>query len=350
MSLTADYPWVKTPLVVSAPMLRIAGAPLAISVSRAGGLGFIAAGFDVSDLETTLAHAASLLESSPIPHLNPNPNGTLPVGVGFINWGADLAVALAALKKYPPAAVWLFGAPPESQVAQYSSWATSVRAATDGKTKIWIQVGSVRHALDLASSPTVAPDVLVIQGSDAGGHGLRQSSSIISLLPETKDSLTMAGHGDIPLIAAGGISDGRGLAAAQCLGADGMCMGTRFLASSEANIARGYQREVLRVADGGASTVRSTVYDRTRGIYDWPSEYDGRGVMNESFYDDRRGMSDEENKRLYEAEMKKGDEGWGPGGRMATYAGTGIGLVREVRGAGEIVEGVRREAGEILSR
>lgn len=77
------------------------------------------------------------------------------------------------------------------------------------------------------------------------------------------------------MVAAGGIVDGRGIAATLAFGSTGVAMGTRFLASVEASIARGYQNEILRASDGGVCTVRSTVYDRVRGIKDWPARYDG---------------------------------------------------------------------------
>jgi nitronate monooxygenase len=115
-------------------------------------------------------------------------------------------------------------------------------------------------ALDVAKS--CKPDVLVIQGADAGGHGLVLSSSIISLLPECSDALNKEGFGHIPLIATGGIVDGRGVAAAMTLGASGICMGTRFLATPEAVITNGYQSAALKARDGGVNTSRTTVYDK----------------------------------------------------------------------------------------
>ncbi|PGH04744.1 hypothetical protein AJ80_08474 [Polytolypa hystricis UAMH7299] len=346
-SLHSAFAWTKSPLIVSAPMLRIARPQLAVSVSRAGGLGFLAAGFDVTDLEMDLERAAGLVWHSKYPPITPQtgPRPLLPVGVGFLNWGANLTRSLATIGKYTPAAVWLFAAA-EPASENMETWAKEVRSVTNGRTKIWVQVGSVAEALEMAQR--VRPDTLVVQGSDAGGHGLCQSASVITLVPEIKDVLSDNGFGDIPLIAAGGIADGRGLAAAICLGAAGAAMGTRFLACHEATISKGYQNEVLRVSDGGVSTVRTTVYDRVRGINKWPQQYDGRGVMNKSFHDAREGMSDEDNRKLYQEEILKGDEGWGPEGRMTTYAGTGIGLVKDIIPAGDIVEGVSRQAKAIL--
>jgi nitronate monooxygenase len=348
--LQSAYPWTKTPLIASAPMLRIAMAPLAVSVSRAGGLGFLAGGFDVSNLERDLEHASRLInESGPktISQSLPRDQAVLPIGVGFINWGADRDTALAALKRYTPCAVWLFA--PTSQPDDLVPWAEQIRTATSGKTKIWVQVGSVTEAAAVVQA--LKPDVLVIQGNDAGGHGLAQSASIVTLLPEVRDSLEQLGHGDIPLVAAGGIMDGRGVAASLMLGAAGAVMGTRFLACSNATIARGYQTEILRTSDGGISTVRSTVYDRARGILNWPERYNGRGVINQTYIDSvKGGVSDSDIRDLYSEEAEKGDNGWGPHGRMTTYAGTGVGLVKEILTAEEIVNKTLSETNVLLRR
>ncbi|PGG99089.1 nitronate monooxygenase [Blastomyces parvus] len=338
-----------TPVISCAPMLFIASPNLAISVTRAGGLGFIGAGFDVSKLETLLTQAAELASTSspPIPNYNKDdPTSPIPIGVGLLNWGANLDQALPILAKHTPAALWLFAARDPDPADNYATWAREVRRVTNNRTRIWIQVGSVADALETAEK--ARPDVLVVQGVDAGGHGLARGASIIPLVPEVKDALARAGHGGIPLVAAGGIADGRGVAAALCLGATGVVMGTRFLACAEAAVARGYQAEVLRVEDGGVNTARTTVYDTVRGFNAWPPRYDGRGVVNDTFRDKEAGMDDAENQRLYKEETEKGDAGWGPKGRMTTYAGTGIGLVREVKSAEEIVKGVVTEARAIL--
>jgi nitronate monooxygenase len=171
----------------------------------------------------------------------------------------------------------------------------------------------------------------------------------MTLLPEVVDALAEE-RIDIPIIAAGGIMDGRGAAAALALGAHGVALGTRFLAAREAVIAKGYQDEVLRVTDGGVSTVSSTVYDVVRGIHGWPQAYNGRGVVNRTYQDAKHGMSNEENVELYKQAVQQGDSGWGPEGRMTTYAGTGIGLVREVMSASEIVRSVQQETVQVLKK
>lgn len=234
-----------------------------------------------------------------------------------------------------------------------TEWTQKAREATDSASKIWIQIGSVAEAVAVCES--CHPDVLVVQGTDAGGHGLNKGAGLVSLVPEVNDKLQELQKNStikaLPqVIAAGGIADGRGVAAAFALGAEGIVMGTRYLASHEANIAQGYKGEVIRVNDGGQTTARSGVYDTLRGTTEWPEEYGGRGVVNQSYHDASSGMSWEENIKLYDQAVERGDEGWGEKGRLTTYAGTCVGLVRNVQSAKEITESVREEAKAVLSR
>lgn len=372
--LKQDYPWIQTPLVVGAPMRLIALADLAVEISKAGsfspashatrditvylshlnadptsdrhrltqpgGLGFIGAGTDVSLLSTYLEHATSLLSQfAPLPS---RPD-TLPIGIGFINWGADLTAALPLIVQYRPAAIWFFA---PSSTASLAEWTAKVRAASP-QTRIWVQIGSVQEARDVVRA--ASPDVLVVQGTDAGGHGLARGAGLVALLPELCDAVAAVGSGEAPvIIAAGGIADGRGAAAALVLGAQGVVMGTRFLAAREAVLAKGYQDEVLRAEDGGQTTVRTKVWDRCRGTTGWAESHNGRGIINRSFVDAEAGVDEEENRALYERDMEKGDAGWGVEARLCTYAGSAVGLVKEVKGAGEIVSEVREGARGIL--
>ncbi|KAF2456695.1 Nitronate monooxygenase-domain-containing protein, partial [Lineolata rhizophorae] len=250
---------------------------------------------------------------------------------------------------------------------QLAAWAAAIRAATRGATRIWVQVGTVREAR--VARAAAAPDVLVAQGQDAGGHGRYDAAGLAPLVPEVADALagrssssreTQAQAQAPPppvLLAAGGIADGRGLAAALCLGAAGAALGTRFLAAREAAVAPGYRATVLAAADGGRVTRRSGVYDALRGVVGWPAAYGGRGVANRSYVDEVvGGVGREENRRRYEEAVGRADDdgegGWGPGvpfgGRLTAYVGNGVGLVREVMGAGEVTREVREEGVRVL--
>jgi len=282
-----------------------------------------------------LSEVSKLLSESSIPN---TPKDILPIGIGFINWGADLHIAIQEVGKWKPAAVWFFAPREQGDLVR---WTAKIREASP-RTAVWVQVGTVASALEVARS--CAPDVLVIQGSDAGGHGLVQNSSLLTLLPECADALYEADLGGISLVAAGGIVEGRGVAAALALRADGVCMGTRFLTSNEAAISGGYKKAIIDSYDGGVTTVRTKLYDNLRGTTGWPDHYNARGIINKSFVDSQRGMDEMDNKKLYEEALGNADQGWGVEGRITTYAGTGVGLIKKVLGASEIVEEVRRDA------
>ncbi|KAF2765176.1 inosine monophosphate dehydrogenase [Teratosphaeria nubilosa] len=344
--LVKDYPWAKAPLVACGPMRLIALSSLAFEVSNAGGLGFVGAGSDVSTLDAELSKVKEMCSSSS--ELSSHKD-VLPVGVGFLLWAGEqlLNDALPVLEKFRPAAVWLFA---PSQDQQLVDWTEQTRHVTDGKTRIWVQIGTVADAINVTK--TCKPDVLVVQGGDAGGHGLEKCAGLVSLVPEVDDAVGVFCKDHAikkpHLVAAGGIMDGRGAAAAVALGTQGVVMGTRYLASPEANIAKGYRDAVIKASDGGVSTQRGKLYDTLRGTTDWPHRYGGRGVLNETWYDAAKGMSMEENKKLYDEALKKGDEGWGSNARLTTYAGTGVGLVKEVKGAAAVTFEVRDGANAVL--
>lgn len=336
--LKKTYPWIKLPLIVSAPMLGAATPALAASVSQAGGIGFLAGGTKPAELDEMLSKTSALTPSKS--HFG---NNVLPIGVGFQNWGCSLDAMLPIFRKHCVAAIWLFA---PKQLTDFVPWAQEIRSVSEGRTQVWIQVGTVSEALEVMR--LTRPDVIVVQGTDAGGHGLRQSASIISLLPETKDALKAAGYPQVPVLAAGGIVEARGVAAALTLGADGVVMGTRFLAAKEAGIAEGWQNEIIRVKDGGTTTKRSTLCDRLKETVGWPEHYDGRAIINKAHLDEEAGLSDAENVRLYKEELKCGDEAFGDHGRMVTYAGTGVGLIKEAKSAAEIVNETSSGALQIL--
>jgi nitronate monooxygenase len=343
-AIRCDYPWIHSPLVVGAPMRLIALSHLACEISNAGGLGFIGVGSDASTLEDELQQSRRAL------HVKSHED-ILPVGVGFLLWAGDklLQDTLPILERHVPAAIWLFAPEHPDQLTQ---WTNECRRVTHNKTKIWIQIGTVSDALQALK--TCKPDVVVVQGADAGGHGLEKCAGLITLLPEVDDALSADCHDQNlvkpALIAAGGIVDGRGVAAALVLGAQGVVMGTRYLACPEANIAKGYQDAVLKASDGGVSTARGKLYDSLRGTTSWPAHYGGRSVLNESWHDAAKGMSFEENKQRHDEALGLGNEGWGENARLTTYAGTGVGLVKGVEPAAVITKEVRENAIRIAQR
>src|SRR5215510_7590811 len=130
-----------------------------------------------------------------------------------------------------------------------------VEAAHRRGTKVLIQVGSVAEAKAAAAAGV---DAIIAQGVEAGGH-VRGTTALSILVPAVIEAVK-----PVPVIAAGGIANGKGLVAALCLGAQAVSMGTRFLASEEAVASRAYKARVVQ------STAEDTVYT---GLFDvgWPA-------------------------------------------------------------------------------
>ncbi|GFP52840.1 nitronate monooxygenase [Trichoderma asperellum] len=313
-------------------MSGYAGPELAVAVSRAGGLGFIGPGAETKDMAGSMEEAASLLRGTqPFARLE---DGLSPVGVSFILWKDDLETAISVLKKSKPCAAWLY-APEQRQ--HVDEWTHGIRTASP-QTQIWIQIGTVDEAKGLLSN-SIKPDVVVVQGSESGGHGrAKDGMGLMSLLPEVVDVMADT---EIPIFAAGGIADARGVAASLCLGASGVVMGTRFLASHEARISPGYQNEIVRAGNGAVSTTRTLLYNHLRGEYGWPEDYVPRTMINKSYVEFNEGRPFEELRELWQQAGDKEGFAWGPEGRRGQYVGASIGLIHEVRDAADIVRDVR---------
>lgn len=331
--LQTIFPWLQLPLISNAPMGGFAGGDLAAAVTRAGGIGQI--GFNGSPLameqELVLAkeQLGDFAQDLPV----------LPIGIGIIVQSTPHISWSVLLAKYKPALVWLsFGTTHESH-----AWTKAIRAASPG-TKVWLQTGSVSTAL--AAAESFVPDALVLQGSDAGGHGNANAASIVSLIPEVADQLKerQTGHG-IMLLAAGGISDGRGVAAALALGAQGVVMGTRFLGAEEAVLDTSMREEIFRATDGGDATARSRIWDDIWGHNPWPKAFDGRCLKNAMWHNLDSGMSVRDVRQAFleassEAEFQSVDLK----DLSTIWAGTDVGMVKKLEPADEIVKTIRTEA------
>jgi len=207
--------------IILAPMDLVSNARLATAVSAAGGLGLIGGGYGE---EAWLKRELSAVKDERI-------------GVGFITWSLAKQPHLLDLAlEYRPVAVMLsFG--------DVTPFASRIKAAG---ARLICQVQTVAQA---KAALAAGADVLVAQGSEAGGHGM--SRGTFALVPAVVDIA-----GGVPVAAAGGVSDGRGLAAALMFGADGVLVGTRFYATEEAG---GFiaAKEAIRDARGD-STIRSS--------------------------------------------------------------------------------------------
>jgi nitronate monooxygenase len=165
----------------------------------------------MAKLEADLVEARRAFGGSPS-------SGLLPVGVAFITGHGSVssfeATALPLLREHRPAAVWLFA--PDERVKPHARIIAAVRATLEPPTRVFVQVGNVSAAREAVAD---GADVLVCQGIDAGGHQFRRGMGVASLVPAVRTMLDEDfPDKDVAILAAGGISDGRGLAAALALG------------------------------------------------------------------------------------------------------------------------------------
>jgi nitronate monooxygenase len=322
-------------------MSGFAGPALAHAVYKAGGIGFIGGLPDIKALRNSLQDVTELVTGV----RTPESNTTLPIGLGALIFAQKLEDLVALVSEFRPIAVWLFAA---HERVDFGRWAEEIRKVSD-TTKIWVQIGSVTGAVQLAQS--CKPDVIVLQGADAGGHGGEKGASVISLIPETLHVLRRMGLDDLSIVAAGGIADGSGVAAALTLGADGVVMGTRFLAAEETTVHPAYQTAILETEDGGQTTVRAKVFDELAGPNIWPRDFDGRALIAQSYKDHIEGISIDEIRKSHAEAKQTSHLGFDQENRRAAiWAGTGVGLVREKAPAAKILTEVRESARTALER
>lgn len=302
--------------IISAPMGFVAGGRLAAAVSNAGGLGLIGGGYgDSGWLEKEFAAA-----------------GNARVGCGFITWSlAQKPELLDQVLVREPAAVMLsFGSP--------APFAERIRAS--GAALI-CQVQTMAHAREAVAA---GADVIVAQGGEAGGHGGHRAT--FALVPEVVDFLSQAAP-DTMLVAAGGVADGRALAAALMLGADGVLIGSRLVASSEAATPKGFHEAII--AADGDDTVRTTVIDIVRN-YDWPSEFNARALNNRfvSTWHGREAALAEASTNAAEQEQYWKAFHAGDAENTGVFIGEAAGLIHDVQPAGAIVESMAAQAHVLL--
>ncbi|KAK9367595.1 2-nitropropane dioxygenase [Lipomyces kononenkoae] len=212
---------VLSPFIANTPMDGTATAALAAAVTRAHGFGFVGGGFtwaasstQLGSLEKGLLQARGLLgfRALPIQENDDQAIDTLPIGVGFLTFHNDDAGIPSDSPTPPSGRVALrTGRPPNAKLIK------EIKSAGDSwNLKVFVQICSVHTAVEAVND---GEDVIVAQGSDAGGHQFTSNSRIIALLPEVSDTVKKL-QKEVPFIAAGGIMDGRGIAAALAFGID----------------------------------------------------------------------------------------------------------------------------------
>jgi NAD(P)H-dependent flavin oxidoreductase YrpB (nitropropane dioxygenase family) len=265
-----------------------------------------------------------------------------PFHVNFITiYTQDEHIALCAAMKVP-AVSFHWGAPKPSWIAQLQK----------AGVKVWEQVGSVDNAKRAADSGI---DCIIAQGSEAGGHNYGQLPTL-ALVPAVRDAI-----GDVMLLAAGGIADGRGLAAALALGADGAWIGTRFVATKEGNVHEQYKARL--VAAKSSDTTKTRIFGkqhpdfnpirvlRNRVVTEWthresdvPSDNSAEPVVgNMTMF----GASTELRKFTNLVPMP---DAQGDFEELPLLAGQGVGLINSIEPIRDVVNKIMSDAHAIVHR
>jgi nitronate monooxygenase len=302
---------VKHPIIL-APMDLVADGRLASVVSRAGGFGIIGGGYgDEAWLKREMDVA-----------------GDARVGVGFITWSMAKRPRLLdlALERRPPAIMLSFGdIRPHAEKIKRGGALLICQVQTLGQVKDAVVNGA---------------DILVAQGAEGGGHGI--SRSTFPLVPAVVDTAP-----NIPVAAAGGIGDGRGLAAALMLGADGVLIGTRFYASQEA---AGFQEAKSRIVTAsGDRTIRGILFDIARRNV-WPAPYAGRVLCNDfshHWYGREAQLLQHQDEEATRYDKARAERDYNT---AAVIAGEVVDLISDIPPAAEIVRRMMTEAESLLAR
>jgi NAD(P)H-dependent flavin oxidoreductase YrpB (nitropropane dioxygenase family) len=302
--------------VVLGGMGGATGPDLVAAVSNAGGLGILAcSGLSAPDIE---AGARAIRERT-----------DRPWGLNLLLFRSDEAAISSVLAASPPvfSTAWAW---PEQELAPIFSRAHAAGA------KVVHMASTVPEARRGARS---GADAVVAQGTEGGGHVGLMGTMV--LVPQVARAVS-----PVPVLAAGGIATGEGLAAALALGAEGVLVGTRFLATPEAPIAEGYKRAV--VESDGHDTLLTEIPDIAQARV-WPGAFSR--VARNRLIEEWSGREGELRARRAEVAARMlrafqaGDRDYAP-----LFLGQDAGLIDAIEPAGEVLRRIVSEAEQILRR
>jgi nitronate monooxygenase len=299
--------------IVLAPMGDVSGGRLATAVSEGGGLGLIGGGR--GDL-TWLATECAQIDTEK------------PWGIGLLTWAVTQDTVDWVIAQEPAAIMLSFGDP--------CRFAASVHDAN-------IPLLSQVHTLDEARRALDAGvDVLVAQGLEAGGH--HGGRSTLPLVPAVVDLAR-----GTPVLAAGGIGDGRGLAAALTLGAAGAMIGTRFEATHESLLSAAEAKAVLEATAADTTSGRAIDIAARPPETRWPANYPARTLRN-AFTDQWQGRDAELDANSaaqdeFRAKVAEQDMAYRP-----IWAGEALDLIDDLELAGPLVGTIAGDAADALRK
>jgi nitronate monooxygenase len=244
------------------------------------------------------------------------------VGMGLITW---------SLAKQPKLLDLVLAAKPKAVMLSFGNEEPFIRPIKDAGSVVICQVQTLEQALAAHDN---GADIIIAQGCEAGGHAAIRGT--ISLVREVIDRIDT-----LPVVAAGGITDGRGLAAMLMLGASGVLMGTRFYVTQESLIPDEAKERAVEAT--GDTTIQSIVVDMLRGK-DWPEQYKLRTLQNDILdqWHGREGQlaaNIENERKAYDAAFAARDFD-----HAAVVIGEATGMLKDVQSAGSVVDEIMVEA------
>ena len=315
--------------IALAPMALASGGALAAACAHAGALGLVGGGYgDLAWTQREYALATELIKNDAAAQVR--------LGCGFITWKLDENPAALdwVLTQRPSAIMLSFGDP--------RPYAARIQAAGAQLICQVQRMDQVPMALEAGAS------VLVAQGGEAGGHGANalEGRSTFTLVPELADYLAAHAPNTL-LLAAGGVADGRGLAAALMLGADGVLVGSRLWATTESLAAPGAKTQATHTPGDG--TARSAVFDILRRK-NWPAPYDFRAIRNDLHRQLETDIAalqahPEAARADYDAGVQAGDFR-----RAHATVGESVGLIADIPSAHDLIARLTQQAQAVLAR
>jgi nitronate monooxygenase len=299
--------------VFGAPMAGVAGGELARAVSLGGGLGMIGVGSETS--------VDWIAEQARVPA-----EADVSYGIGLMAW---------ALERRPELLAAAIAAEPVLVSVSFGDPGPFVGPLHDAGIAVATAVNSLA---DLDRALAAGADVIVAQGTEAGGHTGHRAT-----LPLLQEVLAAT---DRPVLAAGGIATGAGLAAVLVAGAAGAWIGTPFLSCTEATNSAA-ARERVRAASGDR-TVLTSAFDIALGL-PWPARWPGRALVNE-FTETWHGRENELRGDTQAAEQVRRARAEGDLERSPVYAGESVGLVTAEESATDVVRRLAADARKALER
>lgn len=315
--------------IALAPMALATGGALAAACAQAGALGLVGGGYgDLAWTQREYKLALDLLKNDSLSHAR--------LGCGFITWKLDEnAEALDWVLTQKPCAIMLSFGDPRPYAPRIAEAGAQLICQVQ-------RLDQVPQAIEAGAS------VIVAQGGEAGGHGANslEGRSTFTLVPEIADYLATHSPNTL-LLAAGGVADGRGLAAAMMLGADGALIGSRLWATTESLAASGAKTQATHT--NGDGTARSAVFDILRRK-NWPAPYDFRAIRNDLHRSLEQDVSalqanPDAARAEYDAGVKAGDFT-----RAHATVGEAVGLIADIPSAQILINRITRQAQSLLAK